>query len=129
MIALLFTCSAFEKTPPLSDVVRTFTAMSGRSVVLYCPIQPGALLQFYSVMWIKNGVPIAELSSPSGFASIDSRYMINQSTFSLTIDPVNVNDSSNSYQCDVYVRDPQGDNLHPLPSGKPEFSLTLNVFG
>ena len=122
--------AAREKIVPLSDVVRTFTAMSGRSVVLYCPIQPGALLQFYSVSWMKNGVRIAELSTPSGFTSTDSRYEINQSTFSLTIDPANVNDSSNSYQCDVYVQDPQGDdNIHLLPSGSPEFSLALNVFG
>lgn len=123
--------AAHEKIVPLSDVVQTFTAMSGNSAVLYCPIRPGALLQFYSVRWKKNGVPIAELCGPSGFTSTDSRYEINQSTFSLTIDPANVNDSSNSYQCDVYVRDPQGDqgDIHLLPSGSPGLSLSLNVFG
>ena len=123
---------ALETIVPLSDVVRNFTAMSGKSAVLDCPIHPGALLQFYSVTWKKNGVGIAQLSSPSGLTSIDSRYEINQSTFSLTIDPANVNDSSNNYQCDAYVKDPQNkgdDKIHLLPSGSPEFSLTLNVFG
>ena len=102
-----------------------FTAIVGDSAVLNCPIQPGALLQYYSVSWTKRDIAIADLSTSLGFRSMDSRYSIDRSSFSLTIHSVNVNDSDTSYKCEIYVRTTTGDNTQLRPSR--ELSLTLNV--
>ena len=106
----------------------TFTATAGNTVVLHCPIQPGALLQYYSVRWTKSNTAIARFSTPEGFRSTDSRYSINRASFSLAINPVNVNDSDTSYKCEVYVSYPTGsDNVQLVPSR--QISLTLDVIG
>ena len=121
--------AALQTAVTLPDELETtFTATAGGTAVLNCPIQPGALLQFYSVRWTKSNVGIAEFSTPKGFDSTDSRYSIDRASFSLTINPVNVNDSDTSYKCEVYVRYPTGnDNVQLMPSR--QISLTLDVIG
>ena len=44
----------------------------------------------------------------------DSRYKINESTFALIIDSVNVNDSNMNYQCEVSVTNPLTDESEIL---------------
>ena len=44
----------------------------------------------------------------------DSRYKINETTFSLIIDSVNANDSSMSYKCEVSVTNPLTDAVRNL---------------
>ena len=100
-----------------------FTATSGGRVVLPCPIQPGALLQQYSFLWLKDDELIIESQyqySPS--IAGDSRYQINVSTFSLIIDPVSVNDSSMNYQCIVVVTRPITGSRFQLVSSQGDVS-------
>ena len=92
------------------EVQTTFTAAVGGTAVLHCPIQPGALLQYYSVRWTKSNVAIADLSTSLGFRSMDSRYSIDRSSFSLTIHSVNVNDSDTSYKCENKTSVISGEN-------------------
>ena len=68
-------------------------------MVLHCPIQPGALLQSYSVVWKKDDTEI-------NVTTLDSKYDIDRATYALIIDPVSVNDSSTGYKCQVYVNNP-----------------------
>ena len=121
--------AALQTVVTLPDEVETtFTATVDGTAVLNCPIQPGALLQYYSVRWTKSNVGIAEFSTSNGFRSTDSRYSIDRASFSLTINHVNVNDSATSYKCEVYVSHPTGnDNVQLMPSR--QISLTLDVIG
>ena len=80
-------------------------ATVGDTTVLPCPIKPGALLQHYSARWEKDSILISE-SINLQTTTIDPRYKINETTFSLIINSVNVNDSSMSYQCKVSVTNP-----------------------
>ena len=108
-----------------TDITQNYTAQSGDRVVLPCPIQPGALLQSYSVIWMEDSVEIA--NSQTGRIT-NSRYGINGTTFALIIDPVNVNDTSSSYQCQVFVTNPitnTKQRLQYYPSGV-QISLAVN---
>ena len=101
--------------------------MSGARVALPCPIQPGALLQQYSVTWYKEGVRIAEATDPQSVMTVDdSRYKIDRDTYSLIIDPTNINDTSSNYQCDLSVTNPLTDSLQVLQSS-PSVTLSLKV--
>ena len=56
--------------------------------------------------------------------------MINGSTYSLIIDPVDANDTSPSYQCQMYVHNPTTDTkqqLHYYPQTVSDVSLQLTV--
>lgn len=101
----------------------TFVAKVGDTAILHCPIEPGALIQFYSVRWKRNSSYIAEL--PQKNSPTDPRYHIDSSTFSLTINSVNVNDSSEGYQCEVHAKNAQGTQWQLVPSR--EVSLSLYV--
>ena len=102
-------------------------------MVLPCPFKPGALLQYYAVKWMKDGIDIAE--SPNSKYRIDgespnSKYRIDGATYALIIDPVSVNDTSSSYQCQVSVTNPITDTKVPLkfyPQSTPDVSLSLTV--
>ena len=83
-----------------TDITQNYTAQSGERFILPCPIKPGALLQSYSMIWMEDSVEIA--NSQTGRIT-DSRYGINGTTFALIIDPVNVNDTSSNYRCQVYL--------------------------
>lgn len=113
---------------PLPETVQTnFVAAQNDTAIIHCPIHPGALLQYYSVRWKKNSVSIAQQSA-HGIWQADDRYDIDKSNFSLEITSVNINDSSENYQCEVYVRNPLTDNNYRLQPSR-EISLTLNVLG
>lgn len=101
-------------------------ATPGARVVLPCPIQPGALLQHYSVQWLKDNLLSVEYN-PQLYMVVDPRYQINRSTFSLIIDPVNVNDSSMNYQCRVFVTNPLNGVMSVLQPYPQRDVLSLSV--
>ena len=96
--------------------------------MLSCIVKPGALIQYYYVIWYKNDEPIVELDTLEDLRQAGSRYDIDQSTFSLIINSVNTSDSSTNYLCEVFVENPLS---HTYTLIRPEFddTLTLNVNG
>ena len=113
--------------PPQTD----FTAMSGDKVVLHCPIQPGMLLQQYSVRWTKASTPIAEVTNPQSVMtteSDDSHYQIDRDRYSLIISSVTINDTSTDYQCELTVTNPLTNSKQVLQSSPP-VTLSLKVIG
>ena len=116
-----------------SSVQTTFTARVGDTAVLRCPIEPGALLQFYSVIWMKDSTMIGahERANYQNFMSIDpERYDIDDD-YSLLIHSVNANDSSSNYKCVLSVTYPRTDTKHELQPYRQvhEIPLTLNIIG
>ena len=108
-------------------ITQNYTASSGERVVLPCPIQPGALLQSYSVIWMKDSV---EIANSQNSRKTDSRYDIDRATYALIIDPVNVNDSSLSFQCQVFVTNPITNTKQQLqyhPQLTPGVQIFLTV--
>ena len=97
--------------------------MSGNRVILPCPIEPGALLQQYSVMWKKGETAIA-----NNYWTIDPRYQIDRAAYSLIINSVNSNDTSSSYMCELTVVNPKTDVQQVLQPSS-QVSLSLNVIG
>ena len=101
--------------------------MSGDTVVLHCPIHPGALLQQYSVKWKKYAI-IAEAINPQSVMTVnDSHYKIDRGTYSLIIDPVNTNDTSTNYQCELSVTNPRT-NVPQVLQTSPPVTISLKVF-
>ena len=112
---------------PDAGFTRSYTAHSGDRVILPCPIQPGALLQYYSVIWTKDS---NEIANSQNSVTTNGKYGIDRSTYSLIIDPVDANDTSPSYQCQVYVHNPTTDikqQLHYYPQTISDVSLQLTV--
>ena len=124
-----YTCTAFQTLVPVpSSVQTTFTARVGDTAVLQCPIEPGALLQSYSVIWMRDSISIAERVNYRNFMSIDpERYDIDDD-YSLLIHAVNANDSSSNYKCVVSVTYPRTDTKQELRQVH-EIPLTLNIIG
>lgn len=76
---------------------------------------------------MKNSITIARFSASEGFSSNNPRYRIDRSTFALIISSVDMTDSGEGYQCDVYIRNPSGANNDQLPSNNG--SITLDIHG
>ena len=115
-------------TPP----TLSFTAMEGERVVLSCPIQPGALLEYYSVIWMKDNIKIADSETLETLNETNSRYDIDRATYALTVDPVSADDSSTSYECQVYVQNPipgtkQQLHFYPQQTSGVLLSLAVNI--
>jgi hypothetical protein len=121
--------TALQVIFPLTAAVQTvFTATSGDRIILQCPIQPGALLEYYSVQWMKDNVLIAEARNPHDIIATDSRYSIDASSYSLVIDNVNSNDSSSYYQCALFATNPITNTRQELVFSQPRnILLTLRV--
>ena len=116
--------------PLLPSSQMNFTAMSGDKVVLLCPVQPGALLQQYSVRWKKDNSAITDYDPWSVLTAIDSRYNINRANYSLIINSVTINDTSADYKCELRVMNPSTHTLQKLqPSSPALVSLSLKVIG
>ena len=131
-LACLSFFTASQTLIPMSDTppVLNFTAVEGERVVLFCPIQPGALLEYYSVIWMKDNIKIADLEELETMNKTNSRYDIDRATYALIVDPVSVNDSSTSYECQVYVQNPNTGNkqqLHFYPQQTSGVVLSLTV--
>ena len=121
--------TALQTLIPMTDTraIQSYTARSGDRVDLHCPMQPGALLQHHSVIWTKDGDEIANSHS---IRKSNSRYNIDRATYALIIEPVNENDTSSSYNCQVYVTNPITDTKQQLqyyPQLAPGVQLSLTV--
>ena len=133
LLSSIYEChhfTALQTIIPLPDPPpqTNFTAVSGDRVVLPCPIQPGALIQYYSVIWLKENSIIAQVHKQNVSTVDDSRYNIDRATYSLIIDPVNINDTSTRYGCDLFVTDPITTSRRQLQLSPP-VSLALHVIG
>ena len=129
MRLLFFSFTALQTLIKMPDtgITRSYTAYSGDRVVLPCPMQPGALLQYYSVIWTKDS---NEIANSQNSVTTNGKYGIGGSTYSLIIDPVDANDTSPSYQCQMYVHNPTTDTkqqLHYYPQTVSDVSLQLTV--
>ena len=111
--------------PQTVSIQTTFSATSGDTAIIECPVKPGALLQHYYVAWYKDDNLIAELDN---LEQTDSRYDIDRSTFSLIINSSNINDTSTNYQCEVYVQNPLSDTNTKINTEFKD-TLTLQVYG
>ena len=81
---------AFQTIVPVQPSPQTnITAISGERVILPCPIQPGALLQQYSVRWMKGSTTIAEASNPHSIMIVilDTRLIEPPTHWSLILSP------------------------------------------
>ena len=109
---------------PLLPPQSNFTAVLGDRAVLPCPIEPGALLQQYSVRWMKGNTPIAEYNPQDVMTADDSRYKIDRANYSLIINSVTINDTCVDYKCELSV-------LNPLTKSKvtlqPSYPVTLSL--
>ena len=107
----------------------TFTVRVGETAILPCPIQPGALSQYYSVIWMKDSVEIIRANNPQTIMAQNGNSRLDlDSAYSLVIHSVNLNDSSSNYQCMVFVINPNT----PLSHTKQEvheITITLNSTG
>jgi hypothetical protein len=80
-------------------------------------------------MWVKDDIKIAEIRNLHS-TTIDSRYSINMTSYSLIIDGTNLSDTSTSYQCTVSVSNPITNTMEVLQiSSGHNFLLSLQVFG
>ena len=123
-----YTHAALQTTVPVSRFVQTaFTARVGDTAVLPCPIQPGALSQYYSVIWMKDGVEIINPQTIIMPQNSNSRLELD-SAYSLVIHSVNLNDSSTDYQCMLFVTNPKTDTKQEVKPDR-EITITLNIIG
>ena len=74
---------------------------------------------------------IAEIQNlHSIISTMDSRYSINVTSYSLIIDGTDVNDSSTNYQCTLSVENPLTNTLQELKfSSDHQVMLSLQVLG
>lgn len=113
----------------MAAVQTTYTATAGDRIVLQCPIQPGALLEYYSVKWMKGNVPIAKARNPYDISTVNSRYSIDATSYSLAIDDVGLNDSS-TYRCDLFATIPATKARRRLRFNQDrDILLSLRVLG
>ena len=103
----------------------TFIATSGDRIIIECPLKPGALLEQYSVEWMKGNVRIAAARTPHDIETIDSRYSIDTTSYSLIIDDDNGNDSS-IYQCALFATIP-GTNVQQELSFSQDHDVLLSL--
>ena len=119
--------AALQTIVPLLPPQANVTASSGDKAVLHCPIQPGALLLQYSVMWKKGNNLIAKVTNPQGqLESTNARYRIDRGRYSLIINPPTINDTSTDYQCELSVTNPLTNVLQVLQPSPP-VTLSLKV--
>ena len=101
-----------------------FTVTVGDTVVMPCPVPPGALMQYYSVEWMKdNNILICTNRSRDHIA--DPRYGID-GAYSLVISSVDVNDSSSSYECVLHSTNPIT-NVRQELQAYPERDILLTL--
>ena len=114
------------------SVQTAFTARVGETAILPCPIQPGALSQYYSVIWMKDGVEIIGAYNPQTIMPQNGNSRLDlDSAYSLIIHSVNLNDSSSDYQCMLFVTNPDTHTKQEVQPAHPdrEITITLNITG
>ena len=111
-----------------------FYAIPQNRAILHCPIQPGALVQYYYGRWEKDGNTLVQLpqpinGNPQEIVRSDSRYDLDRTTFSLIIDSVEVSDAGDDYRCILNVVDLCSDPPLPIYLQTGTVHLTLIVNG
>ena len=115
-------------TDPFDEI---FYAIPQNRAILHCPIQPGALVQYYYGRWEKDGSTLVQLpqpinGNPQEIVRSDSRYDLDRTTFSLIINSVEVSDAGDDYLCILYVVDPRNDLPINLQTGTAHLTLMVN---
>ena len=105
------------------NIPSSYAVQEGHPATIDCRVMPGRLRQYYSVTWWKGNLTIAK-SNPR---SVDAGYYLHDN-FSLTINDVQLSDSSSKYRCSVTINDPQ------ILSGTTnvvyeQLSITMMVYG
>ena len=108
---------AFPTTNPMFTIPNINFAPLGSSPVIHCSFLPGLLTEYYEVMWYR-GVSLLDT------ASVESRFK-ETDNLTLTIQDVNLEDASDSYYCELFIRDPQTDVVR---SGLG-YDVSLTVYG
>ena len=108
-----------------------FYAIPRNQAVLHCPIQPGALVQYYYGRWEKDGNTLVQIpqpinGNPQDIVRSDSQYDLDRTTFSLIINSVEVADAGDNYQCILNVVDPRNDSPINLQTGTAHLTLMVN---
>ena len=111
-----------------------FYAIPQNRAILHCPIQPGALVQYYYGRWEKDGNTLIQLpqpinGNPQEIVRSDSRYDLDRTTFSLIINSVEVSDAGDDYRCILNVVDLRSDPPLPIYLQTGTVHLTLIVNG
>ena len=86
---------------------------------------PGRLRDYYSVTWWNGSVPLAASSPPSQLLG----YRLHNN-FSLTINDIQLSDSSTNYRCTVTIDDPQAPGTDNEVYGSDRLgTITVTVYG
>ena len=118
-------------TDPFDEI---FYAIPQNRAILHCPIQPGALVQYYYGRWEKDGNTLIQLpqpinGNPQEIVRSDSRYDLDRTTFSLIINSVEVSDAGDDYQCILNAVDLRSDPPLSIYLQTGTVHLTLIVNG
>ena len=118
-------------TDPFAEI---FYAIPQNRAILHCPIQPGALAQYYYGRWEKDGNTLIQLpqpinGNPQEIVRSDSRYDLDRTTFSLIINSVEVSDAGDDYRCILNVVDLRSDPPLSIYLQTGTVHLTLIVNG
>lgn len=109
-----------------------FYAIPRNQAILRCPIQPGALGQYYYGRWERDGNTLIEILQPingnhQDVRRLDSpRYGLDRNTFSLIINSVETTDAGDTYRCILNVIDPRNNFPINLQTGTVYLTLIVN---
>ena len=107
---ILLISVAFPDSMPYHEFEPSLVyAILGERVQLYYIISPGQLIQQYSITWERAGIAIYR--SRDSPPTLDDRYSVDPSDFSLIIDNVQLEEASAGYQCRLRVVDPNSDTM------------------
>lgn len=124
------TYTALQTIYPVSRselTTTTFTARVGETAILPCPTPPGALIQYYSVRWMKDDVTIITADSTQAITQVDPKFDVDTTSYSLIIHSVNLNDSSSNYHCELSVTNPLTKTKQVVQPDHGIPSLRLNI--
>ena len=111
------------------QISREFAVQTGGRAILPCPYRVGTFSGCYFGSWYRNETMIIQVSSPSVHCAspqnfrvadgidLGGRYSLDQSNFSLIIDPAEPSDSNN-YRCELAAVDPLVDSGYAINYGR-----------
>ena len=97
MINFLFVQPMRSSTHPFDKDF--YTISRSQAILPDCPIQPGALVDYYYGRWERNGTVLVEIprpinGNPRNIVRSESRYDLNKTSFSQVINSVEVTDAN-----------------------------------
>ena len=129
MLFSSFSSVAFPEANPL--IRSTYVFQAGRPDTINCRVKPGRLSQYYSVTWWNGSSTIARSNPHSELLrDVLPGYQLHDN-FSLTINDVQLSDSSTSYRCSVTINDPQirGTSMDIVYDRNQLGNITVVVYG